>query len=275
MDAVVQFLTTEALSIVPVDLLPPGTPSPVVWIPAPSIQIVENTVDSEILVSDGKGETLYQQEIEGEASYRVQLAENSIHKTTVVPHLLARNPCLAANVKEFLTNDTLLEACMPVVWGTDFVSAVPKINGDPTIVCAAVLICCNGCAQLRVRAPEVKEWTMPVWSEEELRSDCVHKPKQKKQDPKSKQKRQARAIQHWARVWRKWRHKFASKMREAGATPNLAVSFLAQRFAFAQMSVPYERCAFSYENCLYFERCASRVGLAQQSAIAVSPPLCY
>lgn len=247
MDSVVQFLTTEALSIVPVEVLPPGTPPPVVYIPAPSIQIVENTVDSEIFVSDGKGETVYQQEIEGTVSYRVQLAENSKHKTTVVPHFLAANPHLADNVKEFLTNRTLLEACMPVVWGNVFVSAVPKINGDATIVCAAMLICCNGCTQLRVRAPEMKEWTMPDWSEEELRSENVHKPKQKKQDPKSKQKRQARATTHWARVWRKWRHKFALKMHEAAASHNLAVSFLAQRLAYAQMSVPYHRCATSMQ----------------------------
>lgn len=243
MDSVVQFLTTEALSIVPIEFLPPGTPSPVVCIPAPSIQIIENTVDSEILVSDGKGRTLYQEEIEGDVSYRAQLADNSVHKTSVVPHLLATNPDLADNVKEFLSNQVLLQTCTPVVWGNDFVSCVPKVDADATLLRAAVLICCNGCTQLRVRAPEVKEWSMPIWSEEELRSDCVHKPKQKKRDPKSKQKRQARATQHWARVWRKWRHNFAIKMQQAGASHNLAVSFLAQRFAYAQMSVPYERCA--------------------------------
>ena len=243
MDPVVQFLTTEALSIIPVELLPPGTPSPLVWIPAPSIQTIHNAVDSEIQVSDAQGETVYQQQIEGEVSYRVQLAENSRHKTTVVPHFLASNPDLSPNVKEFLTNDTLLEACMPVVWGTAFVSAVPKVNADATIVCAAVLICCNAHAQLRVRAPELKEWSMPTWTEEELQSESVQKPKQKKKDVKSKERRQARATMHWARVWRKWRHKLALKLREASAAPNLAASFLAQRFVHAQMSVPYHRWA--------------------------------
>ena len=243
MDAVVQFLTSEALSIIPVEMLPPGTPSPVLCIPAPSIQIIENTVDSEIYVSDAQGHTLYQQEIEGELSYRVQLAENSTHKTTVVPHLLATRPELADNVRQFLINHTLLEACMPVVWGTDFVSAVPRINGDATIVRAAVLICCNGCSQLRVRAPEPTEWSMPTWTEEELQSESVQKPKQKKKDVKSKERRQARAMMHWARVWRKWRHKLALQMRDASAAPNLAASFLAQRFVYAQMSVPYHRWA--------------------------------
>jgi len=244
MDAVLQFLTTEALAIVALDNLPPGTPAPVICIPAPSIQIINNTVDSsDIVVHDSKGESLYEQEIDGKVSYRIQLSENTLHKTTVVPHLLATVNDLTPNVKEFLTNKVLLDACMPVVWSNCFVSAIPRRGADATILRAATLICCNGCEQLRIRAQEIKEWVMPSWTEEELQTTTTEKPKQKKHDKQNKDRREARAVRGWARVWRKWRHTLAKKMHEASQQENLAKNFLAQRFVYAQMSVPYKRYA--------------------------------
>lgn len=244
MDSVLQFLTAEALAIVALDNLPPGTPAAVICIPTPSIQVIHNTVDSsDIVVHDSDRECLYQQEIEGTTSYRVQLNENSLHKTTVVPHLLASVKNLAPTVKEFLTNKVLLDACMPVVWGNNYVSSIAKCGADATIVRAAMLICCNGCEQLRIRAQEIKEWVMPSWTEEELETTTTQKPKQKKQDKKNKDKREARAVRGWARIWRKWRHTFANKMQEANRHENLASRFLAQRFVFAEMSIPYKRCA--------------------------------
>lgn len=243
MDALLQFLASEALSLVPLDNLPPGTPETVVCLPTPSIQTVTSIADSgRVRVTDSHDTCVYEQEIEGDVSFLVQLAASSHHKTTLIHHVLSSCPDLSSHVVELLTNATVLESCMPVVWGTEFISVVPKSCANPTVLRAAVVVSCNQCPQLRIRAAEEKTWVMPEWTEEELETESVAKPKVVKQDRKSKQRREERVVRGWARVWRARRFQYAKSMQAASQTCDVATSFLAQRFVHAEMSVPMQRC---------------------------------
>ena len=290
MEAALQFMATTALDIQAISM-PPGTPPVVVCLPPPTITMDrQEEGTATISVTDAQGTMIYEELIHGTVSFSVEMQKNSHYCTSVCPHIVkTRGDKLLHHAQEILTNDIVLESCMPVLWG-NHISVVAMRNTSTTTLNEAVfkatsIICCCGHAELRVRSAPTVEWKMPEWSAEELEGGvevggkAKKSAKTQKRNKHSVEQRQARVCQRWVRLLRGVRHRTAQKFQVVSCRTehSLVDRFLQMRCVQAETSAMYKRCVlYCTVLCVKLKLgLCTRSGLALVSETAVSPPLCY
>lgn len=257
MEAALQFITTTALDLQPIRM-PPGTPPVVICFPPPTVTMDRREEGTaEIRCVDEKGGVIYEELIHGTVSFTVEMQKKPRYCTTVCPHIIkTRGDNLLHHAREILTNEVVLESCMPVLWG-NHITVVAQHNTSTSTLNEAVfkatsIICCCGHAELSVRTAPAKEWKMPEWSTAELESGVEvggsksKKPatSQKKKNKHSVAQRELRVCHRWMRLLRGNWHRTAKKFQAVCCRTehSLADRFLQMRCVQAETSGVYRRC---------------------------------
>ena len=250
MEAALQFIATTALNLQAI-AMPPGTPPVVICLPPPTITMdrrEEGTAT--IKVADAEGNVVYEELIHGCVDFCVEMQKHAQYVTSVTPHILkTRGDDLPPHAREILTNEVVLESCMPVLWGNTMCVVAQRSTAACTlneaVFKATSIICCCGHAEIRIRAAPVKEWKMPEWTAEELEGDVQSKKpvKPQKKNKHSAAQRQARVCQRWVRLLRGKRHTIAQAFNSVCCRTehSFAQRFLQMRCVQAETSAVYKR----------------------------------